>query len=228
MKNILVWFKRQVESWEAPSIEWWARRVTALYLAVIFLVAGVRVDEFFSLTLNELGDFLAGAFGPMAFLWLVLGYIQQGKELSASSRALEMQVLELKKTLEFQRITADKQDAALDPVLTLKHIEAYHQETEIRDVFLLLNSGVLCRHLLLVFKPNGGGESSKFMLPILESQKEASIDPLVGVDMPGGMEICVSYTRINGSEGTQRFLFVKLQDGVPLVLQVPSTDKVSY
>ncbi|AEG92500.1 hypothetical protein [Ramlibacter tataouinensis] len=26
---------------------------------------------------NEIGDFLGGAFGPLIFLWLVLGFIQQ-------------------------------------------------------------------------------------------------------------------------------------------------------
>jgi len=45
--------------------------------------------------LNEWGDFLAGAFGPVAFLWLVIGYLQQGKELRNSSEALKEQAREL-------------------------------------------------------------------------------------------------------------------------------------
>jgi len=39
-------------------------------------------------SLNELGDFIAGVFAPIAFLWLILGYIQQGKQLDQNTRAL--------------------------------------------------------------------------------------------------------------------------------------------
>lgn len=42
-------------------------------------------------SLNELGDFLAGVFAPIAFLWLILGYIQQGKQLDQNTKALEQQ-----------------------------------------------------------------------------------------------------------------------------------------
>lgn len=45
---------------------------------------------------NEVGDFLAGAFSPLAFAWLVLGFIQQGIELRQNSAALILQAEELK------------------------------------------------------------------------------------------------------------------------------------
>ena len=45
---------------------------------------------------NELGDFLAGTFAPVAFLWLVLGFFQQGAELRLQVREiLEERVLNL-------------------------------------------------------------------------------------------------------------------------------------
>ena len=53
--------------------------------------------------LNEIGDFLAGFFSPVAFLWLVVGYFQQGEELKLNTRALELQVNELKKSVEQQK-----------------------------------------------------------------------------------------------------------------------------
>lgn len=49
---------------------------------------------------NEFGDFLAGAFSPVAFLWLVLGYLQQQKELQQNTRALELQAEELRNSVE--------------------------------------------------------------------------------------------------------------------------------
>ena len=49
---------------------------------------------------NEWGDFLAGSFGPVAFLWLVLGFIQQGHELKQNGEALRLQADELKNSVE--------------------------------------------------------------------------------------------------------------------------------
>jgi hypothetical protein len=59
------------------------------------------------LELNAIGDFLAGVFGPIAFLWLVLGYIQQGRELKLSSEALHLQAQELKNSVEQQKEMVD-------------------------------------------------------------------------------------------------------------------------
>ncbi len=52
---------------------------------------------------NEWGDFFAGCFAPLAFLWLVLGYLQQGQELRLSTEALRLQAEELKASVEQQR-----------------------------------------------------------------------------------------------------------------------------
>lgn len=40
--------------------------------------------------LNEFGDFLAGAFAPLAFFWFVIGYFQQGKELQLQREELRL------------------------------------------------------------------------------------------------------------------------------------------
>lgn len=55
------------------------------------------------LELNELGDFLAGVFSPLAFLWLVLGFLQQGEELKQNGEALRLQADELRNSVEQQR-----------------------------------------------------------------------------------------------------------------------------
>jgi hypothetical protein len=55
------------------------------------------------MTPNEWGDFLAGCFAPLAFLWLVLGYLQQGDELRLSTDALRLQAEELKNSVQQQR-----------------------------------------------------------------------------------------------------------------------------
>lgn len=79
---------------------------TGAYLLLIACFVATRFSEFTSLKLNELGDFLAGSFGPVAFLWLVLGFLQQGRELKLSTDALKLQAAELKNSVEQQSIMA--------------------------------------------------------------------------------------------------------------------------
>lgn len=74
----------------------WGVLVTALYLLAAAAVVYWKRDTLYELPLNAIGDFLAGAFGPLAFLWLVLGYLQQGDQLEQNSKALLMQAEELK------------------------------------------------------------------------------------------------------------------------------------
>ena len=47
-----------------------------------------------------IGNFLEGAFAPLAFLWLVIGYFLQQKELSQNTEALRLQFREIQRTAE--------------------------------------------------------------------------------------------------------------------------------
>lgn len=73
---------------------------------------------------NEFGDLLAGIFSPLAFLWLVLGYFQQGDELRASVAALELQGEELRNSV--------KQQKALVEVST-KQLEAEYDARRVAE-----------------------------------------------------------------------------------------------
>lgn len=80
--------------------------LTLSYLAVVLPLIGGRVESLMTMPLNEVGDFLAGAFGPVAFMWLVLGFLQQGEELRQGTEALLLQATELKNSVEQQSIMA--------------------------------------------------------------------------------------------------------------------------
>ncbi|WP_143735909.1 hypothetical protein [Methyloprofundus sedimenti] len=77
--------------------------VTILYSVFIYCLISPQLDKLRTLPLNELGDFLAGVFGPLAIFWLILGFLQQGKELQQSTEALELQAKELKNSVEQQK-----------------------------------------------------------------------------------------------------------------------------
>lgn len=75
--------------------------VAWLLLGIFYLAP--RLDKLAELGLNEMGDFLAGSFAPLAFFWLVLGFFQQGAELRTSNNALWLQGEELRNSVEQQR-----------------------------------------------------------------------------------------------------------------------------
>lgn len=79
---------------------WFGVTVTVLWL--LFTAFIVNNAKSLPTELNEWGDFCAGFFSPLAFLWLVLGYLQQGEELQHSTRALLLQAEELKNSVEQQ------------------------------------------------------------------------------------------------------------------------------
>lgn len=129
----------------------WGAVLTAAYLSLAGWWLAQNWSAFLCLKLNELGDFLAGTFGPIAFLWLVLGFLQQGRELKLSTSALRLQAEELKNSVEqqsemarMQAVSLKNQGRLLQPLFELRHAEKYHYEGDFYDRFQLENSGGYC------------------------------------------------------------------------------------
>lgn len=78
--------------------------ISVLTILYLWLTCDFLIDfeELRKLQLNEKGDFLAGIFSPLAFLWLVYGYLQQGQELKQNTEALRLQAVELRNSVAQQ------------------------------------------------------------------------------------------------------------------------------
>lgn len=80
----------------------WSWIVTFMWVGIViavpFFCSGIEKPS----KLNEWGDYLAGAFSPLAFFWLIMGYLQQGKELQQNTKALELQAQELQNSVKQQ------------------------------------------------------------------------------------------------------------------------------
>jgi hypothetical protein len=76
--------------------------LTFIYLILMSLYIQTQVGwaEFVRLSVENMGSFLEGAFAPLAFLWLVIGYFLQKKELSQNTDAMKMQFVEIQKSAE--------------------------------------------------------------------------------------------------------------------------------
>lgn len=90
---------------------------------------------------NELGDFLAGAFSPVAFLWLVLGFFQQQKELQQNTDALKLQAQELQNSVDQYKQMVEVAQMQLDSDLTRAQQETLMREIETRPSVKLDNFG---------------------------------------------------------------------------------------
>jgi hypothetical protein len=67
--------------------------VTLLWIGagLAYLLVMVGEEKFIQLPTADIGNFLEGAFAPLAFLWLVIGLFMQQKEISANTRAIKLQ-----------------------------------------------------------------------------------------------------------------------------------------
>lgn len=81
--------------------------LTAFGLAATFAYFGLVIwlstngeDRFAALKPNEIGDFMAGTFAPVAFLWLVVGYFLQAIELKQNSESLMQQAEEMRNAVK--------------------------------------------------------------------------------------------------------------------------------
>lgn len=67
--------------------------LTVCWAIFLLVYMAFSYQSFSGLEPNAVGDFLAGLFAPLAFLWLVVGLLQQGQEL-------KLQYYELKKSVD--------------------------------------------------------------------------------------------------------------------------------
>ncbi|MCZ6616609.1 MAG: hypothetical protein O7E57_00645 [Gammaproteobacteria bacterium] len=97
----------------AKALDWRIRlgltlTVGWLLLGVSYISATIGWRNFGSLPAAELGSFLEGAFAPLAFLWLVVGYFLQQKELEQNTNALLAQAQEIQRSAEQAVIQSEK------------------------------------------------------------------------------------------------------------------------
>jgi hypothetical protein len=80
--------------------------------------------------LGEWGTFLGGIFGPVAFLWLILGYLQQRDELHLNTEALHLQQHELKRQVDETARLVQHAEAQSRATLDLLNLERDRQDAE--------------------------------------------------------------------------------------------------
>ena len=65
--------------------------ISSIWIAVISIIIFTNKKGLSDLELNAWGDFLAGAVAPLALIWFVIGYFQQGKEIHIQGEQIKRQ-----------------------------------------------------------------------------------------------------------------------------------------
>jgi hypothetical protein len=207
---------------------WLGAVLTAIYLLVMLKLVWGRVGTLQTMELNALGDFLAGAFGPVAFLWLVLGFIQQGQELRQGTEALTLQAMELKNSVEQQTIIAaatleqtKSQRAALD--LQLREIERSISpvlrvaggsrggggEGKIRVGIKVHNTGAEIMDVSINFEPPIGDLGTKFLGVLRTRTAGTDVEFLFSPSEERVEGRCfIEYLRADGKRIVEEFTYV--------------------
>ncbi|WP_321847335.1 hypothetical protein [Pseudomonas paraveronii] len=201
------------------KLELWGALGTVSYLIVIFIKVFLNFDDFQALKLNELGDFLAGVFGPVAFFWLVLGFLQQGRELKLSTDALQLQAQELKNSVEQQSIMAaaatqqieshraalllqeQERDRAISPILTSRTgtRQGGGPDCDIHTSIQIHNAGEEARDVVISFDPSIASVSSVDLGKLTRGAISKVIDFVYPSSEEDRLGICtIKYLRADG------------------------------
>jgi hypothetical protein len=87
---------------------WFGLASTAFWLGLgtLYIAGVVGWREFVGQPAESLGGFLEGAFAPLAFLWLVIGFFLQQHELRQNNLAILAQYEQMRRTAENSEIQA--------------------------------------------------------------------------------------------------------------------------
>ncbi|MBK7904108.1 MAG: hypothetical protein IPJ97_15075 [Proteobacteria bacterium] len=148
--------------------------VTALWVGagVLYVAMSMGWIAFLRLPLGDLGDFLDGAFAPLAFLWLVLGLFLQQRELAANNAAIQRQFEVMQRTAEHaeiqtRAIAANELHARQDTFIDVAQM-VMHQLEVIAGMLFISSQGTFGDGVVsddevdLMFARLSSGESSVF------------------------------------------------------------------
>lgn len=190
------------------KLEFWGALLTAIYLSLMAWWVYESWSEFLDLELNELGDFLAGTFGPVAFLWLVLGFLQQGRELKLSTDALQLQAEELKNSVAQQSIMAEAAVNQIDAARKALELQMEEADRLVRADFEVGPS--------VKMGGSNGNVRNKFRI-----SNNRNVAYKVICDISGDLPFCTKLdlgTMKAGSSSEQEFAFDHEHPGVGVMM----------
>ncbi|WP_438988080.1 hypothetical protein [Marivivens donghaensis] len=104
--------------------------LTSFYIAILSQYIYHNFSYLGSLGANGVGDFLAGTISPIAFIWLIFGYLLQGREFKENTEALTLQLQEMARSNELALENRKQAQAQHEVNLKIKNAELESAEIE--------------------------------------------------------------------------------------------------
>ncbi len=147
-----------------------------VFLGILYITSVVGWLDFATQAAPSLGSFLEGAFAPLAFLWLVVGFFMQQSQLSQNTRVVEQQLEALRQTAEqakvqSEAIAADELHSRQDTYLRIVGIVNEQLGTLAGYIVHSWEMDALPqeeRTSLQLWERFGAGESRAFVMRLLE------------------------------------------------------------
>ena len=127
-----------------PNVPTWLKCLTGVWI-IIGLVVLAYYWVYKTVSLSDVGGFLAGIFAPVAWLWFVLAFRLQSQQLKIQHKELQLQREEMRNSVEAQQGSEEalkKQSEVLSNQLaiTIQQFEYYKNEMEgKKPLFVLMN-----------------------------------------------------------------------------------------
>jgi hypothetical protein len=194
---------------------------SAVYVVLMLWYSWWNLSAMLDLKPQDFATFLSGVFAPLAFLWLVLGFRQQGDELKNSADALWLQGEELRNSVEQQRqlvevsreqLDAEKaarlrdeeeQERALQPNLIVATAGWTKSGDTAEFRFDLRNAGSLCSNIRLMH-----GEEFIAHIPMLPADDKARFSVRCqNVEEVSGLSLVVHFDDMRDRQWEARYDF---------------------
>jgi hypothetical protein len=195
--------------------------ITVGYLAILLFIFDGRSPEILKMAPNEIGDLLAGMFGPLAILWLILGFFQQGIELRQNTEALKLQerslraqVAELNASVEQQKELVATSRKQLEAEIEGLHQEKQRRIQEDSPNFVFYN-GVMRENsegqfLCKIVIKNVGNTATNIRL--FSSSLDFDVNPEEVPSLSFGDEHHIRWRQENPKRSLDQVITVKYQD----------------
>ncbi len=164
-----------------------------LVLGGVYITSIVGWRAFVHQNAPSLGSFLEGAFAPLAFLWLVVGFFLQQQQLYENTRTIQAQLGEMRRTAEqaevqARAIAADELHSRQDTFLRVKDLVS--EQLSVIAAWLVISfDGGSSDHTRELFVRMGGGEHTAFSLDIISrcfGDETDTADFLFGTEIRAG------------------------------------------
>ena len=188
-----------------------------------------RHDDAMKLKLNEWGDLFAGTIAPLAFLWLILGFLQQGEELQLNTKAIELQAEELAKSVEHQNQMVQISRIQLENEVEAARIERQAQREAARPKFISIGSGGsfsgiesnyslnfknignTCTQALVTFEPSNPNART-IEIPVISRGDPLSLSLRYPSPPTTPVKMTISFVDSNGFPGECGFMLTRDSD----------------